>query len=675
MAYLPPVVARLKFDLGDLDAKIEEAKAKIKSLGGESVEIKAKVDENGLRRAKSLFSDVEREMSRLSTIGNESDILGRKALDDYDAALGKLKKDLADAEAFHDNAVLIHAHIDDGTARAKLDELTRDRTVHVKVDVDQSMLSKLSGIGRSLLGPSLGSSVSGIPFIGGAAAKLPAAATGPAIGVLAVGFSALLNELTAVTSGFAAAGAGAAAFYVLAHPAINNLTQDIQGLDKANYNLGIAQNAYQLDPSKANLKALIKAQDTYSATLKQTQQDSGGAAASAMKLRDEYSKMTNAFQPEVFKVMNSGLKVLGDLMPHLTQFAKPFADSFTGLLNQFDKFARSKGFQDFMNQFSKLVGPSTTAIGNGIGQVAIAIGKLLTTMSGKDVAHGINILFGGLAGTINVITGMVKLGMQAWDGMYIAIHNVATAFDSIRHGAAGIGADFAHNFDTARHAVATAAHDIAHAFDNVRHEIAAKFDGVKNDIMSKFNGAGQWLADKAHEIANTFDHVRHDIAAKFDGIKAAIVSKFDGAPGWLVSIGKAILQGLINGLNSMLPGLSGVIGTVIGMVKSIGSALHIKSPSQVTYYYGQMITQGLALGMESGSPEVRRIANGLAGLISNPMRSAAAGGRTGAPAGWTDTPIVVQVHLDGREIATAVAQRSVQTQRRTGTNGMTKRTR
>ena len=38
-------------------------------------------------------------------------------------------------------------------------------------------------------------------------------------------------------------------------------------------------------------------------------------------------------------------------------------------------------------------------------------------------------------------------------------------------------------------------------------------------------------------------------------------------------------------------------------------------------------------------------------------------------------PIVVQVHLDGRQVASVVAKRGVQTQRRTGTNGMAKRTR
>ena len=335
--------------------------------------------------------------------------------------------------------------------------------------------------------------------------------------------------------------------------------------------------------------------------------------------------------------MNRGLQVMNDLLPHVTQFAKPFANSFGGLLTQLDKGVKSKGFQDFMDKFSKLVGPSTSAIGSGIGKVASAIGALLTSMSGKDVAHGINIIFDGLAGTIKVVTATVKGLMQAWDGAVIAAHNVESAFDTVRHSIAGAfdtvrhfiaggGHDIAQDFDQVRHAVATVGHDIASAFDHVRHDIAAKFDGVKAAILSKFDGAASWLKSAAHNIANAFDHVRHDIAAWFDGVKGAITGKFSGAIGWLVSVGKNIVQGLINGLNSMLPGLSGVIGHITSIVKSVASALGIKSPSTVMYGYGQNVAQGLAQGMMAGAGQVQYAAGMLA--------AAAAGGGATPARGW-----------------------------------------
>ena len=91
--------------------------------------------------------------------------------------------------------------------------------------------------------------------------------------------------------------------------------------------------------------------------------------------------------------------------------------------------------------------------------------------------------------------------MTAWDGMGLAIgnvkgalHGVANAFDTIRHGLADSAHSWAATFDGLRHAAATAAHNVAHAFDNVRHDIAAKFDGIKAAVVGKFAGRGRLAA-------------------------------------------------------------------------------------------------------------------------------------------------------------------------------------
>src|SRR5260370_1217981 len=133
----------------------------------------------------------------------------------------------------------------------------------------------------------------------------------------------------------------------------------------------------------------------------------------------------------------------------------------------------------------KITGPSIGAIGDGIGSVAAAFGRLITVMSAKDVAHAINIGFGAVSGTIGAITGTVKFLMNQWDSSSARIardaRDVATAFDSVRHGFAGIG------------------HDVASAFDGIRHFNAAAFGGMisffaglPGKIKGFFAGAGAW---------------------------------------------------------------------------------------------------------------------------------------------------------------------------------------
>jgi phage-related protein len=344
-------------------------------------------------------------------------------------------------------------------------------------------------------------------------------------------------------------------------------------------------------------------------------------------------------------------------------------------LNNLDKASKGQAFQGFLKQFQSISGPALQAITAGIGNVAGSIGRLLTVMSGKDVAHTINIAFSAISGTIGGLTTTIKFLMNAWDGMGLAIdnvksslHSVAAAFDTVRHFFAGGGHDIAQDFDQIRHAVATVAHNIASAFDNVRHDIAAKFDGVKAAVVSKFNGAASWLGDKAHSIANAFDHVRHDIAAKFDGVKGFITGKFAGAGSWLVASGKAIMDGLLAGITSAWNKVATFLSSLAGKIKSLKGPLDYDRV--MLYPHGQAIMGGLMAGMQSRVPalesQLRGITNDISGIAGNRAALAGGGGE-----------IVNHIHvtLDGREIYSSIQKQAVSTQRRTGQTGLTKRTR
>ena len=73
-----------------------------------------------------------------------------------------------------------------------------------------------------------------------------------------------------------------------------------------------------------------------------------------------------------------------------------------------DSSAHGKGFQAFIDSLHKIEGPALQAITAGIGNVAGSIGSLLTVMSGKDVAHTLNIAFSAISGTIGGITTSVR---------------------------------------------------------------------------------------------------------------------------------------------------------------------------------------------------------------------------------------------------------------------------
>jgi len=390
VALVKTVEMRILANAGDAQAKLDELNAKAKELDGNAIKMRFRLD----------------------------DADGKAQLDAIKAKAERL--------GFKDVEIKVRV---DGAGRA-IGELQA-----VKAEEDRVRGSLLNRIGGSFFGLGPGGTGAGPGTLAGLS---PGILAGLAAAVPAA--EALLVELTGIVSGFAAAGAGAGAFYVLAHPAINNLMGDIKALGAANQAAGFAQQKAQLDPTKANLQAAQNAQLRYQAIYRQM----GAAAAGALKLHDAFVKLTTAFQPQVFKILGDGISILTHLLPAAVPLATAFAKALDPLLKQADRFVQSKGFADWLKQFTSLVGPSVTAIGEGVGKVAVAFGKLLTTMNAADVAKSIGIAFNTVAAIISGTAAVVARLMSNWDQMSSAAKHAASDVVAAFKGmAAGISASWA----------------------------------------------------------------------------------------------------------------------------------------------------------------------------------------------------------------------------------------
>ena len=514
MALVKTVEMRVLADAGDAQAKLDELDAKAKELGSEDVKMRFRVDDGD---AKTQFDDLKARADELGL----KDVTIKVKVDGKGRAIADLQ------------AVRAEADKAGGGGEGGPNKI-------------QSLLGKLFGVGSGADAGGAGGAGS-IPLEGLSGGMLAGIAA--AVPLL----EAALVEVTGLVSGFAAAGAGAGAFALLAEPAVKKVETAYAKLNAAVTAFHAAQAKESADPTKTNQTALA----TAALNLKLAQEaihklpaDEQSAISGIRNITTEFGHMSKAFEPQVFKVFAAGLGVIRNLLPAIVPFANTFANSLDKLLQQAGKFTQSKGFEQFMKQFQSLEGPALNSIGEGVGKVATAFGKLITSMSGKDVAHSINIAFDGIAGAISIVTGAVKKLMSNWDGMSSAAarnaHEVAASFDSIRHGAA----------EMADGAVA--------AFDSLRHGVAAAIDGV---------------------ISYT------------EALPGKIKGVFAGAGGWLVSAGAAIIEGLIHGVESML-------GAAVGAIEHVGSAiigaakgfLHIRSPSMVIHVIGQMTMQGLVAG-------------------------------------------------------------------------------
>jgi len=598
VALVKTVEMRVLVDAGDAQARLDELDAKAKDLDGNAIKMRFRLD----------------------------DAEGKAQIDDLRAKADKL--------GFKD--VSIKVRVDGaGRAIAELDAVKREEE---KARRGGGILDRLGGIGSALVTPLA-------PDAGGIMGVLsnPAALTG-----IATAAAGALVEVTGLASGFAAAGAGAAAFYLLAHPAIANLTGDVTALNAANQAVGYARQVEKIDPTKAHALALKDARDKYQAVYQQMGQDAGGAATGMIRLHDEYGKLTTAFAPDVFKVFNAGLKVANNLLPAALPFAKTFADVLTTLLTQAGKFTQSKGFGDFLKQFHSIEGPALGAIGEGIGRVAVSVGKLLTTMSGKDVAHSVNILFDGIAGTISAVSAVVTGTMKTWDS---ASHGLSSTFDQ------SMGQ------------VKSAIRGVASAFDGLRHGVASTVGGVisvmaslPGKIKGIYAGAGGWLVSAGMWLVTGFGKgamaTWGAVSGWLSGLNGKITGFFSGAAGWLVSAGEAVMSGFLSGLESGWGKVTSFVGGIGGWIARHKGPLEYDR--QLLVPHGQAIMAGLMAGIGS---QVPALGAQLAGITRGIQVAA------GTAGGYGHGGDHIEVHIHSLQGTNEIARAMVQTLKQYKRNG------
>jgi hypothetical protein len=550
----------LRFDLEAIGSKIETAR----------VDVDDKDAAAKLLRLNAQLAELNRKVEnpRLSTAGAAKVEAQIAAID---AALDHLNDKHADPKVTLDGAAEVLAEVE--LLNHELDKLND------KGDTAGGSLSRLSTILAGIKVPDF------VPLFGGG---------GPAaLAALTAGLAGLLPEIVAVASGFAAAGAGAGAFALLARPAVSQVTAAYQGLNAAQQKYQNALALEKLDPTKAHAAAVKAALDQLNlagAAIGKLPADEQKAVDGLYQLRQEFGKLSNAFRPQVFKVFADGLRVVNNLLPHLTQFATPFANALDGLLSRLGQFTKSAGFNQWLSQLAGLVGPATNAIGQGIGKVAVAFGKLLTMFSGKDVAHAINIAFGGVAGVLDGVRLAIHALMQEWDKLSTSsptlkriVQDFKTAWDQLTQVGKGKKPDFSVITSALQDAVTTAA---GWASKQAGHLLKT---GLQN--------AASWLSTNAGNI--------------------------------LFSVGGALIDGLINGIKSKWPALGSIISQTVGMLKTIGSLLGIHSPSRVFHEYGVAIMDGLMGGMASRTPDLRSQMAGISGMISGGIGPGGYGGRGG----------------------------------------------
>jgi hypothetical protein len=621
---------KMRFRLDDADGKgqLDDLREQADRLGLKNVDIKVNV--NGAGKAIAQLSAVRAEQDAAGDTSKLDDLIPSISginVTDADRSMAEirgLEAQVDELKAKTRSDIKLHVDVED-VARSIAEIRMLDEQIDgLKRKEDEGgggLLSGLSGLGGKIggfmnAGPSLPEA---IPGIGGMSIpKL--AALAPVVGALAA-------EATGLASGFAAAGAGAGAFALLAIPAFDKVKSAMGDTTKE---------LAKLDP------------------------DERGAVLGVRGITAEWQKMGKAFEPDAFKVFNDGLQIAGTLLPTVTPFADTFATSVGGLLHRLEqavtptrtfteliprvgigfdslkKITVPTGFGDFLKSLHSIEGPAIGAIGTGLGKVAESVGKLLTSMSSKDVAHTIAIAFDAISGAISGVTAVVQGSMHVWDSVS---KGIATSFDGTIGDAKGFYRGVVSAFS---------------ATTGFLGSIPGKIEGF-------FSGAGGWLTSAGSSLIHGFEGgAKSDWGAVqgwFSGLGKSITGFLKDAGSWLLHAGQELMEGLIHGIESKRGGLIGELASIAGDIpKQVASLLGIKSPSIVMRGLGQETGAGLILGLADSRPGVSSASRGLAGAVTGGYAAASRGTGVTMGGGGGD----VHFHINGLVVDPQGTARQIQ---------------
>ena len=131
------------------------------------------------------------------------------------------------------------------------------------------------------------------------------------------------------------------------------------------------------------------------------------------------------------------------------------------------------------------------------------------------------------------------------------------------------------------------------------------FAGVWDGIKGVFATVKVWFSSTFSAAWEAIKGIFANVKTYFSTVVNNIVSAFSNIKEKFLTIGSNIVagikQGISNAWNNLKAWLEGLFGDLIGVAKRI---LGIHSPSRVFKYIGEMITKGLAVGIEQGTNAV-----------------------------------------------------------------------
>ena len=301
------------------------------------------------------------------------------------------------------------------------------------------------------------------------------------------------------------------------------------------------------------------------------------AANAALSLRTAFDRFAKSLQPQILQAFTTGMDILRRLLPAIEPLIRAAANAFDGLLKSIDKWVASPAGRKFIQWME------------------------------RDGPHAIEIF-----------------GRIVWD----VINAIGRAFSFLNNEGLTMQHNFKANFQNAADTIDW----FRNVFLQVSHAVAAALAWLSATFTMNVAGMIRTVAHWAAEVG----HWVMVAVGWFRRLPGMIISAVGNLGSLLWNAGKSVIDGLIAGIKSAIPGLSSVLGWLKSLIPSWKGPL--EDDLRLLYPHGRAIMTGLIGGIQSRVPD-----------LEAQMRqvTAAVAGHPGYGGGYGGGTIVFELHSTG----------------------------
>lgn len=287
--------------------------------------------------------------------------------------------------------------------------------------------------------------------------------------------------------------------------------------------------------------------------------------------------------------------------------------------------------------------PTGQKIALVVAGIAAAIGPLLMVIGTLITSIGsIITLFSTVAPVIAGVAGPIAIAIAAVAALVAGGILLYKNWDTVKAKAIELKNKLVQMFNQMKsgisNAMNTARNTMSNVWNNIKSSVSNTVSSIVSTVRNRFQDMVSAAQNRMNSVLSTIRGVWNNVMGFFRGIN-------------LYSIGRNIIQGLINGVKGMAYSLiNSVKGVVNGAVEGAKRLLGINSPSRVFMEIGEFTGEGFALGIDSMTKAVSKAGQAMADS-SIPELPKMPKIPQVTPSSKTTGPVIFQSVLNGRVIA------------------------